>query len=180
MAVDPGYEVARTSPSLRCAYGLLQSRAPRIQDMGPLDTASYYFNLRKVFNAPTLIRVTLKDKAQGGKLVDRWVLHGKVVFFPPGTTLPPLSYDDETRDYLSTWVPIDILQTDAFKDVPFVKGYWPRGERPTGIVLHAIRMPNKEYRESHQKAQQAWLEECKSRGEDDAKLPPAFHFVRAI
>ncbi|TFK79857.1 hypothetical protein K466DRAFT_592170, partial [Polyporus arcularius HHB13444] len=129
-----------------------------VKDMGPLDTACYYFNLRSVIDAPTLIHMPYKDKAQGGKLVDRWILPGKAIFFPSGTTPPPLSYDKETRAYLNTWVPRDLLHTETFKDIRFVTNLWPRGERPTGIVLHAIRMLNDQYREEHHKAQQAWLE----------------------
>ncbi len=102
-----------------------------VKDMGPLDTACYYYNLRRVIDAPTLIHMPYKDKAQGGKVVDRWILPGKAVFFPSGTTPPPLSYDKETRAYLDTWVPRDLLHTETFKDIRFVNNLWPRGERRT-------------------------------------------------
>ncbi|TFK85010.1 hypothetical protein K466DRAFT_664790 [Polyporus arcularius HHB13444] len=159
------------------AYGATKSI---VKDMGPLDTACYYFNLRSVIDAPTLIYMPYKDKAQGDKLVDRWLLPGKVVFFQPGTTPPPLSFDEETRAYLSTWLPRDLLLKDAFKDLRFVKRLWPRGERPTGIVLHSIRMLNDKYREKFHKSQQAWIDLGKSRGIVDRKLPPAFPVVWAI
>ncbi|KAI0706900.1 hypothetical protein C8T65DRAFT_651263 [Cerioporus squamosus] len=165
-----------------------------VKNMGPLDTASCYYSLRRTIDAPTLIRIPYKDKAQGGKVVDRWILPGKVVFFPPRTTPPPLSFDDETRAYLNTWLPPDILHTEAFKDIRFVTRLWPRGERrtyptplklpivlltlplATGIVLHAVRMHNEEYRELHRQAQQAWLERTRGRGHEDMEIPPAFPF----
>ncbi|KAI0706940.1 hypothetical protein C8T65DRAFT_651387 [Cerioporus squamosus] len=147
-----------------------------VQDMGPLDAASCYYSPRRTIDAPTLIRIPHKDKAEGGKVVDSWILPGKVVFFPPRTTPPPLSYDDETRAYLNTWLPPYLLYTEAFKDIRFVTRLWPRGERPTGIVLHAVRMHNEEYRASHREAQQAWLERNRSRGHNDLEIPPAFPF----
>ncbi|RPD62050.1 hypothetical protein L226DRAFT_613380 [Lentinus tigrinus ALCF2SS1-7] len=166
-----GYALTLDMISRLC---LLKYNAPPavLKNMGPLDTACYYFQRCKAIDAPTLVHTYCKDQAQGGKVVERWILPGKVAFFQPGNP-PTLSYDDETRAYLNTWLPPDLLQTEEFKDIRFLCMHWPRGERPTGIVLHAIRMLNKDYRERHQKAQQIYLVRRRKHG-ITAPLPPSF------
>ncbi|KAI0762319.1 hypothetical protein C8Q74DRAFT_1371389 [Fomes fomentarius] len=151
-------------------YGATQAE---LQKRYPLDFALCYYGKRDVLDAPWLVPIMHSGK-------DWWLLPGKAVFFVAGTNPPDLPMDRETKAYLNTWFPPDLLKRPEFEGLRYVQTFWPRDIPPAGIVRTKLRMVNKEARLAREQYQQKYLDYQMSRGRTDIKMPPLFPVVWLI
>ncbi len=113
-------------------YGATEAE---LQKRYPVDFAICYLGKREVLDAPWLIPIWHSGK-------EWWLLPGKAVFFVAGTNPPDLPKDPETKAYLNTWFPPDLLKRPEFTGLRFVQTFWPRDiPRASSLIMLHIPSP---------------------------------------
>ncbi len=113
-------------------YGVTEAQ---VEDFGPVDFATLYYSQRNFLDAPWLVPIPCRSKIDPNVSETRWLTPGKAAFIRPGTSPPKLEYDAETKAYLDTWFPRDLLQRLEFKGIRFIQTYWPRNIQRTSHCL---------------------------------------------
>ncbi|KAI0716874.1 hypothetical protein C8Q76DRAFT_795114 [Earliella scabrosa] len=145
-----------------------------LNNCGPLDYATLYFEKHKAMDAPYLIPMTFHHRDDPNKTLDLWLLPGKAAFFSHGVTPPKLPLDEETKAYLDQWFSPELLKMKQFRGVRYIQTLWPRGVLPRGIIAAKMKLTVEKHRAAYEKVQQDWVEWMKAKGVENPVMPPPF------
>ncbi|KAH9928559.1 uncharacterized protein BXZ73DRAFT_78356 [Epithele typhae] len=100
--------------------------ASAVDEMGPLDMSSIYYNEHIAFDSPDFIHVPYRFPDSPDVDREGWLLPCRLAFVLLGRTPPKLDFDHHVEAYAEKWFPKALRETEPFKGIRYIMIPYPK------------------------------------------------------